>query len=47
MVVSSHFIAKVLDILVDEHESVEIHSQSNVKSIVANVKIQDSRKYDC
>lgn len=37
----------VLDILVDEHESVEIHSQSNVKSIVANVKIQDSRKYDC
>lgn len=34
-----------LDVLVDEHESVEIHPQSNVKSIVANVKIHDSRMF--
>ena len=35
----------VLDVLVDGHESGEIHPQSNVKSIVANIKIHDSRMF--
>ena len=32
-----------LDVLIDEHENVEMLSQSNVKSIVAYVEVEESR----
>jgi len=31
-----------LDILIDEHENVEMPSQSNVKSIVSHVEVKES-----
>jgi hypothetical protein len=34
---------KPLDVLIDEHESVELPSQSNVMSIVAYVEVGESR----
>ena len=32
-----------LDVLIDEHEKVEMHSQSNVESFVAHVEVGESR----
>ena len=34
---------QALDVLIDEHKNVEMHTQSNVKSIVAYVKVGDSK----